>query len=176
MQVSYLEIIWFFPILLFSFVRLDQTRVAFRLGLAYKHKCSHHYFLSTLPKAHIVRGFSSLAAGKMNCSQACAISKKSAIRYFWKRIPLASGSFLRNSCTDQHFGGFPDSSVGKKSACNAGDPGLIPGSGRSARLPTPVFLGFLCGSAGKESDCNARDLGWIPGLGRSPGEGKGCPF
>ena len=28
---------------------------------------------------------------------------------------------------------FPDSSVGKESACNAGDPGLIPGSGRSAR-------------------------------------------
>ena len=27
---------------------------------------------------------------------------------------------------------FPDSSVGKESTCNAGDPGLIPGSGRSA--------------------------------------------
>ena len=27
---------------------------------------------------------------------------------------------------------FPDSSVGKESACNAEDPGLIPGSGRSA--------------------------------------------
>ena len=27
--------------------------------------------------------------------------------------------------------GFPDSSVGKESACNAGDPGLIPGLGRS---------------------------------------------
>ena len=29
-------------------------------------------------------------------------------------------------------GGFPRSSVGKESDCNAGDPGLIPGSGRSA--------------------------------------------
>ena len=28
--------------------------------------------------------------------------------------------------------GFPDSSVGKESGCNAGDPGSIPGSGRSA--------------------------------------------
>ena len=28
--------------------------------------------------------------------------------------------------------GFPDSSVGKKSACNAGDPGSIPGLRRSA--------------------------------------------
>ena len=27
--------------------------------------------------------------------------------------------------------GFPDGSDGKASACNAGDPGLIPGSGRS---------------------------------------------
>ena len=31
------------------------------------------------------------------------------------------------------FGGFPDSSVGKESACSAGDPSLIPGSGRSPR-------------------------------------------
>ena len=31
-------------------------------------------------------------------------------------------------CTNR---GFPDSSVGKESACNAGDPGSIPGSGRS---------------------------------------------
>ena len=30
------------------------------------------------------------------------------------------------------FWGFPDSSVGKESACSAGDPGLISGSGRSA--------------------------------------------
>ena len=28
--------------------------------------------------------------------------------------------------------GFPDRSVGKESACNAGDPGSIPGSGRTA--------------------------------------------
>ena len=27
--------------------------------------------------------------------------------------------------------GFPDSSVGKETTCNARDPGLIPGSGRS---------------------------------------------
>ena len=42
--------------------------------------------------------------------------------------------------------GFPDSSVGKESACNARDPGLIPGLGRSPgegeKLPTPVFHGL----------------------------------
>ena len=29
------------------------------------------------------------------------------------------------------FSGFPDDSVGKESACNTGDPSLIPGLGRS---------------------------------------------
>ena len=73
--------------------------------------------------------------------------------------------------------GFPDSSVGKASTCNAGDPGSIPGSGRPTGegigYPPPAFLGFPCGSAGKESTYNAGDLGSIRGLGRSPGEGKG---
>ena len=70
-----------------------------------------------------------------------------------------------------------------ESACNAGDPGSIPESGRSAGegigLPTHVFLGFPGGSAGKETTCNVGDmgdLGSIPGLGRSPGEGKGYPL
>ena len=74
--------------------------------------------------------------------------------------------------------GFLDSSVGKESACNAGDPTLIPGSGRSAGEGTgyPLsILGLPCGSAGKESARNVGDLGLIPGLG-SPGEGKGYPL
>ena len=70
-----------------------------------------------------------------------------------------------------------DDSVDKESTYNAGDSGLIPGSGTSAgerdRLPTPVLLGFLCVSAGKESVCNEGDLGSIPVPGRCPGEGKG---
>ena len=68
--------------------------------------------------------------------------------------------------------GFPHTSVGKESACNAGDPSSIPGSGRSPwrgdRLPSPVFLGFPYGSAGEETTCNAGDLSSIPELGRSP--------
>ena len=35
-------------------------------------------------------------------------------------------------CFLGHRLGFPDSSVGKESTCNSGDPGSIPGSGRSA--------------------------------------------
>ena len=46
--------------------------------------------------------------------------------------------------------GFPDSSAGKESACNAGDPSSIPGLGRSAgeRLGNPFqySLGFPGGS------------------------------
>ena len=60
--------------------------------------------------------------------------------------------------------GFPGSSAGEESACNAGDSGLIPGLVRST------------GSDGKESACNAGDLGLIPGLGRSPEEGNGYPL
>ena len=33
---------------------------------------------------------------------------------------------------DVYISVFPDSSVGKESACNAGDPGSIPGLGRSS--------------------------------------------
>ena len=79
------------------------------------------------------------------------------------------------------YQGFPDSSAGKESVCNAGDPSLIPRSGRSTGkrigyLATPVFLGFPCGSTGKESVCNVGDLGLIPRLERFPGEGKGYPL
>ena len=58
--------------------------------------------------------------------------------------------------------GFPDSSVGKESAWNAGDTGSIPGSGRSARgeIGYPVqysdlensFHGLYIPWGGKESD------------------------
>ena len=78
------------------------------------------------------------------------------------------------------YQGFSDSSVGKESAYNAGDPSSVSWVGkihwRRDRLPTPVFLEFPCGSAGKESACNMGDLGSIPGLGRSPGEGNGYPL
>ena len=76
--------------------------------------------------------------------------------------------------------GFSGSSAGKESACNAGDPGSIAGSGRFPwrwdRLPTPVLFGFPGGLVRKESACNEGDLGWIPGLGRACGGGHGNPL
>ena len=85
-------------------------------------------------------------------------------------------SLVTIHCPNLCIKGFRDSSVGKESASNAGDPSWIPGSGRKDRLPTPVFLDSPCGSAGKESASNAGDLGSVPGLGRPPGEGKGYPL
>ena len=54
---------------------------------------------------------------------------------------------------------FPGSSAGKKSSCNVGDTGSIPGLGRSPGkgigYSTPVFLGFPGGS-----DCKESALSW----------------
>ena len=68
----------------------------------------------------------------------------------------------------------------KESACNAGDPGLIPESGGSAGegigYPFRYSWSFFpSDSDGKESACNAGDPGLIPGLGRSSGEGNSYP-
>ena len=61
--------------------------------------------------------------------------------------------------------GFPDISVGKESACNAGEHGSIPGLGRSTgegkKLPTPVFWpgelhGLYSPQGCKESDRTER--------------------
>ena len=65
-------------------------------------------------------------------------------------------------------------------ACNAGDRGSIPGSGRS----TGEGIGYspqyswasLVAQLVKESSYNMGDLGSIPGLGRSPGGGHGNPL
>ena len=75
--------------------------------------------------------------------------------------------------------GFPGSSAGKESVCNAGDRfdswvGKIPC--RRDRLPTPVFLGFPGGSDSKEFACNAGDLGLILGWEYPPGEGNSYPL
>ena len=40
--------------------------------------------------------------------------------------------------------GFPHSSVGKESSCNAGDPGLIPGLGRSPGEGNSNLLQYSC--------------------------------
>ena len=75
--------------------------------------------------------------------------------------------------------GFAHISIGKESVCNAGDPGWIPGSGRSAGegigYPPQYSWASLVARLVKKSTCNVGDLGSITGSGRSAGEGIGYP-
>ena len=74
--------------------------------------------------------------------------------------------------------GFPGGSAGEESACNAGDPSSIPGSGRSAgeEKGHPPQYSWASLVAQLVSTCSVGDLGLIPGLGRSPGERNGYPL
>ena len=60
------------------------------------------------------------------------------VRHDWRDLIAAAAAVVTL------YLGFPCSSVGKESTCNAGELGLIPGSGRSLGKikwqPTPVFL------------------------------------
>ena len=60
-----------------------------------------------------------------------------------------------------YYSDFPDSSVGKESDCNAGDPGSIPGSGRSAG----EGKGYPFQYSGLEnSRLNSRRVPWVDGI------------
>ena len=66
---------------------------------------------------------------------------------------------------------FPGSSAGKESACNAGDPCLITGSGRSSGegIGYPFQYSWASLVAQMVKNLRAlRDLGSTPGLGRFP--------
>ena len=77
--------------------------------------------------------------------------------------------------------GFPHSSVGKESTCNAGDPGSIPWSGKSLgeEIGYPLqyswasLVAQLVKNPPAMSETWVRSLGW---LGRSPGEEKDYPL
>ena len=68
--------------------------------------------------------------------------------------------------------GFPGSSAGEESSCNAGEPGSIPGSGRSVAEGIGYPLQYSWASLVAELVKNppAMRETWV---GRSPGEGKG---
>ena len=75
---------------------------------------------------------------------------------------------------------FPGSTAGKESACNVGDPNLIPRSGSYPRerigYPLKYSWASLEAQMVKKSACSVGDLSSIPGSGRSPGEGNGYPL
>ena len=63
--------------------------------------------------------------------------------------------------------GFPDSSVGKESTCNAGDPGSIPGSGRSVGegLAYPLQYSWASLVAQLLKNPSAMQETWVRSLG-----------
>ena len=64
----------------------------------------------------------------------------------------------------ERFQGFPDSSVGKEYTCSAGNPGLIPGSGRSAGEGIGYSVlyswAFLVKNLPAMQESWVRSLGW----------------
>ena len=62
-------------------------------------------------------------------------------RVMWDKSSWTIGLFFSWTILNK---GFPHSSVGKESACNAGDLGLIPGSGRSPREGHGYPLQYSC--------------------------------
>ena len=94
-----------------------------------------------------------------------------------KKFRFESSPFYFRACG--HPRGFPGSSAGNESSCNAGDTSSIPGSGRSPgeEIGYPLHYSWTSlGAQSKESGCNAEELGSIPGLGGSPGRGHDNPL
>jgi hypothetical protein len=73
--------------------------------------------------------------------------------------------------------GFPDSSLGKKSTCSTGDPGLIPGLGRSAGKGIAYLLQYswahlvaqLVNNPSVMWETRAQSLGWEAPLRKGKG-------
>ena len=76
--------------------------------------------------------------------------------------------------------GFPGSSVGKDSTCNAGDPGLISGLGRSPgkEIGYPFQCSWASLVARTVKNLPAMQKTWVRSLGweDSPGGGHGNPL
>ena len=96
-------------------------------------------------------------------------------------FPLLSSAWAVTTFALNCCQGSPDSSVGKESACNSGNPGSIPGSERSPGegigYPLQYSWASLVAQLGKNLLATQQTpLGSIPGLRRFPGEEKGYPL
>ena len=74
-----------------------------------------------------------------NCFMSITFVKLITLRYFWKVNSIPCFCFLLYIVSS-----FPCSSVGKESACNAGDLGLIPGLGGSSGEGNGNPLQYSC--------------------------------
>ena len=91
--------------------------------------------------------------------------------FFLMECLFCSSSFV---CAT-HTQGFPDSSGGEESACNTGDPGLIPGSGRSTGdgIGYPLQYSWTSLVAQLVKNPPAMRETWVRSLGWEDPMGKG---
>ena len=80
----------------------------------------------------------------MDCSPQTPLSVEFSRQEYWSGLPCPPPGDLPDPgiTAESHVSCIPGSSAGKESACNAGDPGLIPGSGRSAGEGTGYSLQY----------------------------------
>ena len=97
----------------------------------------------------------------------------------WKTDSVQQFQPVIKNLTIKDTRGFPDSSVGKESTCSAGDPGSIPGSGRSTREGIGYTLQYSWASLVSQLVKNLPTMQetWVQSLGwEEPLEkGKGYP-
>ena len=120
---------------------------------------------------------------KIFCTAKETISKVKRQPSEWEKIianETTNKGLISKYISSSYNSGFPDSSVGKESACNAGDPNLIPESRRSAGegigYPLQYSWASLVAQMGKNSPAMRETWVLILGSGRSPGEGTTYPF
>ena len=85
-----------------------------------------------------------------------------------EEILVPARDSLSENCWMIQTMGFPGSSVGKESTCNAGDPGSIPGSGKSPG----EGLGYPLQYSGLENSMTVQSMG----LQRQRHDWAACPF
>ena len=125
----------------------------------------HHLqalFVVMLPKAHLTSHSRNMYSVPNKCKSDIHLHKISIkiSEYFTER-------FLKHiTCEYILLMGFPDSSVGKESTCNAADPSLIPGLGRSARegIGYPLQYSWASLLALLEKNPPAMQETWFPSL------------
>ena len=97
------------------------------------------------------------------------LKNKSQLSNTWHLV-LHSGVIFNGSQKNHHCHhhlGFPGSSAGKESTCNAGDPGSIPGSGRSPRegIGDPLQYFWASLVAQRVKNLPAMQETWVQSLG-----------
>ena len=114
---------------------IDMSLRKLRETVTEKGMASHSSVLAwRIPAMGETGGLPSMGSHRVghNWSDLAAVAAaRKQWRIGWSGMPksMVSQRIGYDQATEE---GFPNSSVGKESACNAGDPGLIPGSWRSA--------------------------------------------